>query len=168
MSISIFIVENHPVMREMLREYLVMVPDLEICGMAETAEAALEALDAAAPDVVLVDVSLPGRNGMELVEEIRERWGTPCVIHSAHDKRTYVDRAFACGAVGYVLKGNPRDVRQAIVRVLDGEIYLSPGLRQRLDYESNAGGTWATTRVSSPGTDPISRSPPRRPRRSRR
>lgn len=135
MPARVYIVEDHPVMRETLQDYLALAPDLEICGMAESAEAALEALDAAAPDVVVVDLSLPGRSGLELVEEIRERWGTPCVILSGHGERTYVGRAFACGARGYVLKGNPRDLPLAIASVLEGEIHLSPALRQKLDYE---------------------------------
>ena len=136
----VYIVEDHPVMRETLQDYLSLAPDLEICGMAESAEAASEALDAAAPDVVVVDLSLPGRSGLELVEEIHQRWGTPCVILSGHGERTYVGRAFACGARGYVLKGNPRDLPEAIRDVLGGEIHLSSALRHKLDYEPEASG----------------------------
>lgn len=140
MPIRIYIVEDHPVMRETLQDYVVLEPNLEICGMADSAEAASEALDAAAPDVVVVDLSLPGRSGLELVEEIQTRWGTPCVILSGHGERTYVGRALACGARGYVLKGNPGDLPLAIARVLEGEIHLSPALRRRMDYEPDASG----------------------------
>jgi len=138
--VRVYIVEDHPIMRETLQDYLALETDLEICGMAESAEAASEALEAASPGVVLVDLSLPGRSGLELVQEIQERWGTPCVILSGHGERTYVGRALACGARGYVLKGNPRDLRLAIAHVLEGEIYLSSTLRQKLDYEPDARG----------------------------
>lgn len=88
----------------------------------------------------MVDRSLPGRNGLELIEEIQKRWGTPCVILSGHGERTYVGRAFACGAQGYVLKGNPQDLPVAIRQVMDGEIHLSSALRRKLDYEPEASG----------------------------
>ncbi|MFP4622626.1 MAG: response regulator transcription factor [Gemmatimonadota bacterium] len=140
MPVRVYIVEDHPVMRETLQDYLALAPDLEICGMAESAEAASDALEAAAPDVVVVDLSLPGRTGLELVEEIQERWSTPCLILSGHGERTYVARAFACGARGYVLKGDPRDLPAAIREILDGEIHLSPKLRRKLDYEPEASG----------------------------
>lgn len=139
MPVRVYVVEDHPVMREIIQEYLALQTDLEICGMAENAEAASEALEAAAPDVVLVDLSLPGRSGLDLVEEIQERWGTPCVILSGHGERTYVARALACGAGGYVLKGNPRELPLAIAQVLKGEIHLSSTLRQSLDYEPGEG-----------------------------
>lgn len=140
LSVRVYIVEDHQIMRETLQDYLALEPDLEICGMAKSAEAASEALEAAAPDVVVVDLSLPGRSGLELVEEIQERWGTPCIILSGHGERTYVGRAFTCGARGYVLKGNPRDLPLAIREVLDGQIHLSSALRRRLDYEPEARG----------------------------
>lgn len=134
MGIRIYIVEDHPIMRETLQDYLTVESDIEICGMVGSAEAASEALEAAAPDLVVVDLSLPGRSGLELVGEIRERWGTPCVILSGHGERTYVGRALACGAQGYVLKGSPRELAPAIRRVLEGDIYVSPALRRNLDY----------------------------------
>ncbi|MFP4623952.1 MAG: response regulator transcription factor [Gemmatimonadota bacterium] len=136
MPTRVYIVEDHPVMRETLRDYLALSPDLELCGEAGDAETASEELEPAGPDVVVVDLSLPGRSGLELVEEIQARWGTPCVILSGHGERTYVGKALAAGARGYVLKGNPADLPVAIRQVLSGEIYLSDGLRRKLDYDS--------------------------------
>ena len=141
MPVRVYMVEDHPVMRETLQDYFALAPDLEICGMAESAEAASEALEAAAPDVVVVDLSLPGRSGLELVQEIQERWSTPCVVLSGHGERTYVARAFACGARGYVLKGDPQELPVAIRAVLGGEIHKSPDLRRKLGYEPEASGT---------------------------
>lgn len=140
MTIRIYIVEDHPVMRETLQEYLVLDPEFEICGTAGSAEAACEALEAAAPDVVIVDLSLPGRSGLQLVEEIRDRWQIPCVILSGHGERSYVSRALACGARGYVLKGTPQDLAPAIRKAIEGEIHLSPSLRQNVAYEIDVPG----------------------------
>jgi DNA-binding NarL/FixJ family response regulator len=128
MPTRVYIVEDHPVMRETLRDYLALSPDLELCGEASDAATASEELEAARPDVVVVDLSLPGRNGLELVEEIHARWGTPCVVLSGHGERTYVGKAFAAGARGYVLKGNPADLPVAIREVLNGEVHLSAAL----------------------------------------
>lgn len=135
MPVRVYIVEDHAVMRETLRDYLALSPDLVMCGEAPDAETASEELEQAGPDVVLVDLSLPGRSGLELVEEIRERWRIRCVILSGHGERTYVGRAFAAGAQGYVLKGNPRDVPLAIRRVLDGKIHISESLRRKVDFD---------------------------------
>ncbi len=121
-------------MRETLRDYLALTEDLELCGMADDAEKASIALETAEPDVVVVDVALPGRSGLDLLVEIQARWGTPCVILSGHGERSYVGRAFAAGARGYVLKGNPLDLPLAIRRVMEGEVHLSESLRDRLDY----------------------------------
>ena len=138
MPTRVYIVEDHPVMRETIRDYLALSSDIELCGEAADAETASAALEAADPDVVVVDLSLPGRSGLELLEEIRKRWRTPCVILSGHGERTYVGKAFAAGASGYVLKGNPPDLPVAIRRVMEGEIHLSLALREKLDYDPAA------------------------------
>lgn len=140
MPTRVYIVEDHPLMRETIRDYLALEAELEICGAAGSAEEASQALETAAPDVVVVDLSLPGRSGLELVQEIRQRWGIPCVILSGHGERTYVGRAFACGAQGYVLKGHPRDIPVAIRKVLAGEIHLSAALHHNLDYPPEESG----------------------------
>jgi DNA-binding NarL/FixJ family response regulator len=87
------------------------------------------------PAVVLVDLSLPGRSGLDLLAEIRDRWRLPCVVVSGHGERGHVGRAFAAGARGYVLKGRPHEVPAAIHQVLAGDIYLSELLRRGLDRE---------------------------------
>lgn len=133
MPIRVYIVEDHDVMRESLREFLVMSPDLEVCGEAATVEEAVSGMDEADPSVVLLDLSLPDRNGLHLLREIRERWGTPCIILSAHGEHGHVEKAFAGGARGYLVKGRPQEIPLAIRTVLGGEPYVSGSLAQSSD-----------------------------------
>jgi DNA-binding NarL/FixJ family response regulator len=128
----IYLVEDHPLMRATLSEYLATAPDLRLCGTAATGELALEALASDPPDLLLVDVSLPGMSGLELVENVVQRWpGVACVILSGHPQPAHVERALQAGARGYILKGNPYEIPEAIRHVLDGGTYLSEGLGPR-------------------------------------
>ena len=139
MPIRVYIVEDHPVMRETLVAYLGLSPDIELCGMASTAEEASEQIEASDPSLVLLDLSLPGRSGLDLLSEITQRWQYPCVILSGHGEQGHVGRAFAAGARGYVLKGTPHEVPVAIRSVMDGQVFLSDSLRKSLDYADRGG-----------------------------
>jgi DNA-binding NarL/FixJ family response regulator len=78
------------------------------------------------PDVLLTDLQLPDGNGIELTESIGKLYpGLPCVMLSGHHDHAYVRRALDAGARGYILKGDPQEIAEAILRVLDGEIYVS-------------------------------------------
>jgi DNA-binding NarL/FixJ family response regulator len=135
----------------MLSKYLSGLSAVELVGTAESAEEALEALarlenetaaedetdsedetaveSATAVDLVLVDMSLPAMNGVQFVSEVRTRWPElPCVILSGHGEKSYVERAFEAGAEGYILKGDPYELEEAIEQVLDGKRYTSPAL----------------------------------------
>lgn len=122
-------------MRETLVDYLRFTPDIELVGVAASAEEAAEQLQDIDASLVLVDLSLPRRSGLDLLEEIGRRWQLPCVILSGHGERSHVERAFAAGARGYVLKGTPQDVPAAIRHVMGGEVFLSDALRRSLGYE---------------------------------
>ncbi|MQA91477.1 MAG: response regulator [Gemmatimonas sp.] len=136
MPLRVYIVEDDPTMREMLADFLARNPEIELCGARGSAEEALLDLPAAYPSVVLVDLSLPGRSGLELLCEINERWDVPCLVLSGHRKKDLVDRALAAGARGYVLKDNPLEIPGAIRQVMQGEIYLSTSLSDPRDTES--------------------------------
>jgi len=126
----VFLVEDHPVMRATLTEYLSLVKDLHLLGTAPHGEAALDALAADRPDLVLIDVSLPGMSGLDLTERIRDRWpDVHCVILSGHAQPSHVDRALKAGARGYILKGNPYEIAGAIRDVMEGGTYVSDSLR---------------------------------------
>ena len=126
----IYLVEDHPIMRDALCMMLEMEADMEVCGEAETAEAALGAIAAAAPDVVLVDVSLPGMSGIELVPLLLQREPAfRCLMLSGHREKQYVEQALAAGAQGYVVKSSLLDeLTDGIRRVMQGERYLSRSL----------------------------------------
>lgn len=127
----IFLVEDHPLMREVMRDYLGALAGFEVCGEAVTGEEALERLGDADADLVLVDTSLPKMSGIDLVAAVTERWRElPCLMLSGHGQETYVARALDAGARGYVLKGDPSELPKAILRVLEGGRYLSPSLHR--------------------------------------
>lgn len=125
----IFFVEDHPLTLAIVREFISVISDLQVCGESSSAEEALEILDVAAPDLVLVDTALGRMNGIDFVAEVQQRWpGLPCLMLSGHGHEHYVARALNVGARGYVLKGDPSELPQAIRSVLEGGQYLSPEL----------------------------------------
>jgi DNA-binding NarL/FixJ family response regulator len=126
MSVRLFVVEDHKMMRKALTDFLEGHANLTIDGMAESAEEALEQLDESAVDLVLADAQLPGMDGIEFVRVARERHpGLLCIMLSGHDHQLYVDQALEAGARGYLAKGKPSEIPKAISRVLDGETYCS-------------------------------------------
>lgn len=122
-------------MRETLVDYLHFSPDIELCGVAASAEEAAEGIGGSDASLVLLDLSLPQRSGLDLLGEIRSRWRLPCVILSGHGELSHVERAFAAGASGYVLKGAPQDVPAAIRSVMEGRTFVSDTLRRQLGFE---------------------------------
>lgn len=131
MSSRIYIVEDNDIVREMLSIFVSDLPDLSVCGAAASAEEALSEIPSAKPDLLLVDLSLPQMNGAELIGVARQRWpDLPSLVLSGHGEAAYVERARAAGARGYVLKGNPYELPDAIQCVLQGSEYVSKGLSQ--------------------------------------
>ena len=130
----IFIVEDHPVMREGYSSLISHEPDLEVCGESATAEDAFSRIPDLHPDIVVADLSLPGVNGIELIKRLIafDACGAVLVV-SAHDESLYAERALAAGARGYLMKHESAgSVIDAIRRVLAGHLYLSEKLRERL------------------------------------
>jgi DNA-binding NarL/FixJ family response regulator len=129
MSTRIFLVEDHASMRAALQEFLDTMSGFEVCGAVENADSALGQITAAKVDLALIDVSLPGMNGIDLVRALTKRCPTLfCVMLSGHGEQNYVRRSLAAGASGFILKGNPDELPIALRAVLDGEIYVSDGL----------------------------------------
>lgn len=132
MVIRVYLIEDHPLMRETLCDLVELTPGLEFAGAAESAEEALEWLADGEADLLLVDISLPGLSGLELVEIVRERWPElRCLIVSGHRQQSHVERAMGAGAGGYVMKGDAAEIPRAIESIFRGETYLSRELRER-------------------------------------
>lgn len=124
--VRIFIVEDHPVMRRSLQTLLAREPDLVVSGAAANAESALEQIEKLTPDLVLIDVSLPGMNGIELARTLRALYPDVTLsMLSGHDGKTHVEQALKAGASGYILKGRASELPAAIRQLASGEQYVS-------------------------------------------
>jgi DNA-binding NarL/FixJ family response regulator len=127
--LKVSIVEDHPVLREVLEEFLGRLPGIEIGEVWASAEAVLEELNGGIPDLMLIDLSLPRMNGIDLIRELRQRLPElRCAILSGHRSPVYVRQALAVGANGYLLKGDPMEIERGIEAILAGKRYVSPEL----------------------------------------
>lgn len=123
------LVEDHEVFRETLCTVVAASDEWVLDGVATTGEEAVAMLEDHRPDVLLVDLSLPGLSGFDVVRTVRERWpDIRCLILSGHAQPAYAREALEIGAHGYVLKGAPRHLRDAIRTVLAGGRYVSDSL----------------------------------------
>ncbi len=123
----ILVVDDHPMMRQGLAQLVGAETDLIICGEAENAESALDCLKTLRPDLVLADISLPGKNGLELIKDFQAlQPGLPILVISMHDESLYAERVLRAGGRGYIMKQEGgKKLMQAIRQVLDGKIYVS-------------------------------------------
>lgn len=124
---QIFILDDHPVMRLGLRQLILAEEDLFICGEAGVAREAMESLAANHPDLLLIDLSLPDKNGLEVIKDIIAMHGKlPMLVVSMHDESVYAERVLRAGAKGYIMKEAAADhLVHAIRRVLSGGVYVS-------------------------------------------
>jgi len=122
----ILVVDDHPMMRQGLAQLIGAEPDLLICGESEDAEHALDAINSLKPDLVIADISLPGKNGLELIKDFQAiRPGLPVLVISMHDESLYAERVLRAGGRGYIMKQEGgKKLMRAIRQVLDGKIYL--------------------------------------------
>jgi DNA-binding NarL/FixJ family response regulator len=123
----ILIVDDHPIFREGLQQMIDRNASLVVCGDAPTAATALKAVAELKPDLVLVDISLEGSNGIDLIKSLKAKYDDlPILVISMHDEALYAERALRAGALGYIMKNEPaRVVKAAIFKVLGGDIFLS-------------------------------------------
>lgn len=126
----IFLVDDHPLVREWLTQLIHQQLDLEVCGEAETAAQALESIAALKPEVAIVDISLKGGSGLELIKDIKALdFSVTVIVLSMHDEGLYAERALRAGARGYIMKRETaKKVISAIRQVLEGKLYLSERL----------------------------------------
>ncbi|MDA0812035.1 MAG: response regulator transcription factor [Verrucomicrobia bacterium] len=131
---TIFIVDDHPIMRQGLAVLINHEKDLNVCGEAEDAAHALDGILATKPDLALIDISLPGKNGLELIKDLRAMdVYVSILVHSMHDESLYVERVLRAGAQGYITKDEGGSkLMEAIRKVLAGEIYVSPEMSGKI------------------------------------
>jgi DNA-binding NarL/FixJ family response regulator len=131
---KVFIVDDHPVVRLGLAEVINRETDLTVCGEAAEVTEAMRKMEASHPDVVIIDISLEGESGIELIEHIRARWpSVKMLVSSAHDERVFAGRVLRAGAMGYLSKREAlTKIVEALRQVLRGEVYLSPQMATAL------------------------------------
>src|SRR5437867_4878632 len=140
---KIFVVDDHPIVRQGLAKLLSDEADLVICGEAENAREGLLAIGKLKPDLAIVDISLIGKTGLELIKDIRAQYPQlPVLVMSMHDELVYAERALRAGGRGYIMKQQGGKVLvQAIRQVLSGKVYVSEKIASTILDRLSAGPT---------------------------
>lgn len=128
----VLLIDDHPVVRQGLRQLLDFEEDLDVCGEAGTLSEGLAQVEALAPDLAIVDVALGPADGLDLVRQIRSRWPDVYIlVLSMLGERLYAEHALRSGAQGYVMKQEaPEILLTAVRRVLEGGVHVSDSLQQ--------------------------------------
>lgn len=130
----VLIVDDHPMMRQGLAQLINSEPDLVVCGEADTASQAYEAIGRGEADLALVDISLPDKNGIELIKDIHASHPEfPVLVVSMHDESLYAERALRAGSRGYIMKQEGgKKLMEAIRQILAGRVYVSEKMSARI------------------------------------
>jgi DNA-binding NarL/FixJ family response regulator len=131
---NVLIVDDHPMMREGLAQLIRHEADLNVCGEAGSANETLDLVEKLKPDLVLVDISLPEKSGLELIKDLQALHpGVRTLVISMHDESLHAERVLRAGARGYIMKqeGGSK-IMQAIRQVLAGQIYVSGKMSARI------------------------------------
>ncbi len=130
----VFLVDDHPIVRQGLALLINREADLVVCGQADGAPSALREIPNALPDLIVLDISLDGPDGLEMLKAIRVKDPIlPVLVLSMHDESSYAERSLRAGANGYIMKQEATEkVLVAIRRILQGKVYLSERLTSRM------------------------------------
>lgn len=151
----IFIVDDHPLVREWLAALIKQQPDMVLAGQAGDAAVALGAMLADPPDVAIVDLTLPGSSGLDLIRNLTGQLpGTQAIVLTMHDELYWAERAFRAGARGYVMKHEATHVVIAAIRATQsGNIYANPrlltGITERIFGHARARSAGATNAIDT-------------------
>ena len=134
---KVFLVDDHPLVREWLTQLIQRESDLAVCGEAEDTQEALEKINETKPDIVIADISLKTTHGLELVKDLQVRFPSlPVLILSMHDESLYAERVLRAGAKGYITKQEAtKKILPAIRQVLAGQIYISEKMASRMVHK---------------------------------
>ncbi|HZD93932.1 MAG TPA: response regulator transcription factor [Candidatus Sulfotelmatobacter sp.] len=146
----VFVVDDHPIVRQGLALMINAENDLTVCGEAEEAQTALQAIVDTKPDILIIDISLNGPDGLELVKHVRTLFPElPILILSMHDETTYAERALRARANGYIMKQEATEkVLVAVRRILNGGIYLSDRMANKVLQQYMGGFNAGHSRVA--------------------
>ena len=131
---KVLLVDDHPIVRHGLTQLIEQAPNLEVCGEAASSAEALQLLRETDPDVVVIDISLGGGNGLELIKQIKAQGSDArMLVSSMHDELLYAERSLRAGAMGYInkIEGTERII-EAIEQILTGRIFLSGPMTERV------------------------------------
>jgi DNA-binding NarL/FixJ family response regulator len=130
----VLIVDDHPMMREGLAQLIDHEADLSVAGQADNAAQAVQAVATLQPDLALVDISLPDKNGLELIKDLQTLHPQlPILVVSMHDEALYAERVLRAGGRGYIMKQEGgRKLMEAIRQVLQGQIYVSEKMSAKI------------------------------------
>lgn len=131
---KVLVVDDHPLLRQGLAMLINQQQDMLVCGEAEDTHAALHCIGQNHPDIVILDLSLKGPDGIELLKSLRATYANlPVLILSMHDETIYAERALRARANGYIMKQEATEkVLVAVRRILNGEVYLSDSMSSRM------------------------------------
>ena len=138
---GILLVDDHSFMRAGLAQLIDRQPDMKVCGEAGDPAEAIQQLAKTKPDLVLTDLTMPGRSGLEFIKDLHAvNAATPVLVISMHDESVYAERVLRAGARGYIMKGaGGENLLIALRQVLRGEVYVSPQMSARI-LEGLSGG----------------------------
>lgn len=132
--VKIIVVDDHPLVRAGFSQLIADTPDLKVCGEAGDMSSALQLLDTVTPDLAIIDLSLAGGSGLDLIERIKARNSDILIlVASMHDESLYAERVLAAGARGYINKQEAQEkIIMAIRQVLSGKVYLSEHMTESI------------------------------------
>ena len=138
---TVFIVDDHPLLRQGLALLINRERDLAVCGEAEEAQSAMREITLKRPDILIADISLNGPDGLDLLKNLRTLYPSlPVLILSMHDESIYAERALRARANGYIMKQEATEkVLVAVRRILSGDIYLSDRMANKLLHQYISG-----------------------------
>lgn len=133
-KVKLLVIDDHPMMRQGLAQLVNNEPDLRVCGEAGSAQEAFECIARAQPNLVLADISLPDKNGLEFIKDLQSRSPElPVLVISMHDESLYAERVLKAGGRGYIMKQEGgKKIMEAIRKVLAGQIYVSEKMSAKI------------------------------------
>jgi len=138
---KVLLVDDHPILRAGLGRLINQEADMMICGEAEDGPTAFDLVGTLNPDIAVIDISLKGSNGIELVKNLKARYPElPTLVLSMHDESLYAERALRAGSLGYIMKEEAiEQVLVAIRKVMQGEIFLSEKMKTKMLQQMASG-----------------------------